>query len=146
VGAQLEHNLERLRVAVDDLLVKLSRQFPRPKQQVIFLINNYDVVLQVLKVSRTLQAAPAPNASSGSGAWCENDVQPRAAPGDAWGEPWSCLCSVVSNAEHVGRSCLPRCSCCGVQLMRGVGGDQKLGSLAGRASHLARCSVSLSGG
>lgn len=128
MGAQLEHNLERLRVAVDDLLVKLSRQFPRPKQQVIFLINNYDVVLQVLKVSRTLQAAPAPNASSGSGAWCENDGQPTASPID---EPWSRLRLVVSNAEHAGRSCLPLCSCCGCQLMRGVGGDQKRGSLAG---------------
>lgn len=52
---QLEHNLERLRVAVDDLLVKLARQFARPKQQSIFLINNYDVVLQVLKVSALRQ-------------------------------------------------------------------------------------------
>ncbi|GAQ91388.1 vacuolar protein sorting-associated protein [Klebsormidium nitens] len=46
---QLEHNLERLRTALDDLLGKLARNFPRPKQQAIFLINNYDVVLAVLK-------------------------------------------------------------------------------------------------
>lgn len=47
---QLELNLERLRTALDDLLGKLARNFARPKQQAIFLINNYDVVLAVLKV------------------------------------------------------------------------------------------------
>eukprot|EP00246_Nothoceros_aenigmaticus_P001290 TRINITY_DN11795_c0_g1_i1.p1 TRINITY_DN11795_c0_g1~~TRINITY_DN11795_c0_g1_i1.p1 ORF type:complete len:481 (-),score=95.18 TRINITY_DN11795_c0_g1_i1:38-1480(-) len=46
---QLELNLERLRVAVDDLLVKLARMFPKQKQQSIFLINNYDMVLTVMK-------------------------------------------------------------------------------------------------
>jgi hypothetical protein len=49
---QLDLNLERLRVAVDDLLVKLSRMFRQQKQQTIFLINNYDLVLSVLKVDR----------------------------------------------------------------------------------------------
>ncbi|KAH9304263.1 hypothetical protein KI387_008667, partial [Taxus chinensis] len=46
---QLELNLDRLRVAVDDLLVKLARMFSKPKQQTIFLINNYDMILAVLK-------------------------------------------------------------------------------------------------
>eukprot|EP00897_Mesotaenium_endlicherianum_P003559 jgi/Mesen1/3230/ME000187S02398 len=46
---QLEMNLERLRAAVDTLLVDLSRVFPKHKQRMIFLINNYDLVLQVLK-------------------------------------------------------------------------------------------------
>jgi len=50
---QLELNLERLRVAVDDLLVKLARMFSRPKQQTIFLINNYDMILAVLKEAGT---------------------------------------------------------------------------------------------
>ncbi|KAJ7547393.1 hypothetical protein O6H91_08G084000 [Diphasiastrum complanatum] len=40
---QLELNLERLRVAADDLLVKLARMFRKQKQQTIFLINNYDM-------------------------------------------------------------------------------------------------------
>lgn len=47
---QLDLNLERLRVAVDDLLVKLARMFRKQKQQTIFLINNYDLILSVLKV------------------------------------------------------------------------------------------------
>ncbi|OWM63440.1 hypothetical protein CDL15_Pgr022185 [Punica granatum] len=46
---QLELNLERLRMAVDDLLVKLAKMFPKPKQQIGFLINNYDVAIAVLK-------------------------------------------------------------------------------------------------
>jgi hypothetical protein len=50
---QLDLNLERLRVAVDDLLVKLSRMFRQQKQQTIFLINNYDLVLSVLKEAGT---------------------------------------------------------------------------------------------
>lgn len=47
---QLDLNLERLRMAVDDLLVKLAKMFPKPKQQIVFLINNYDVAIAVLKV------------------------------------------------------------------------------------------------
>lgn len=50
---QLDLNLERLRVAVDDLLVKLARMFKQQKQQTIFLINNYDLVLSVLKEAGT---------------------------------------------------------------------------------------------
>lgn len=46
---QLDLNLERLRMAVDDLLVKLARMFPRPKLQIVFLINNYDMTIPVLK-------------------------------------------------------------------------------------------------
>ncbi|KAG6541032.1 hypothetical protein Mapa_017605 [Marchantia paleacea] len=52
-GQVLDLNLERLRVAVDDLLVKLSRMFRKQKQQTIFLINNYDMVLAVLKETGT---------------------------------------------------------------------------------------------
>ncbi|XP_043725106.1 vacuolar protein sorting-associated protein 52 A-like isoform X2 [Telopea speciosissima] len=46
---QLELNLERLRMAVDDLLIKLAKMFPKPKLQTIFLINNYDMTIAVLK-------------------------------------------------------------------------------------------------
>ncbi|KAL2619828.1 hypothetical protein R1flu_000033 [Riccia fluitans] len=52
-GQILDLNLERLRVAVDDLLVKLARMFRQQKQQTIFLINNYDMVLAVLKETGT---------------------------------------------------------------------------------------------
>ncbi|KAL0383376.1 UNVERIFIED_CONTAM: Vacuolar protein sorting-associated protein 52 A [Sesamum calycinum] len=46
---QLELNLERLRMAVDDLLVKLAKLFRKPKLQTVFLINNYDMTIAVLK-------------------------------------------------------------------------------------------------
>ncbi|XP_041008150.1 vacuolar protein sorting-associated protein 52 A-like isoform X1 [Juglans microcarpa x Juglans regia] len=46
---QLELNLERLRMAVDDLLIKLGKIFPKTKLQIVFLINNYDMIISVLK-------------------------------------------------------------------------------------------------
>ncbi|KAL8137226.1 hypothetical protein V2J09_003227 [Rumex salicifolius] len=46
---QLELNLERLRMAIDDLLNKLARQFQKPKLQTVFLINNYDMTISILK-------------------------------------------------------------------------------------------------
>ncbi|CAH2066732.1 unnamed protein product [Thlaspi arvense] len=48
---QLDINLERLRMAVDALILKLANLFPKPKQQVAFLINNYDMTISVLKES-----------------------------------------------------------------------------------------------
>lgn len=47
---QLDLNLERLRMAVDDLLIKLARMFTKLKLQIVFLINNYDMTISVLKV------------------------------------------------------------------------------------------------
>ncbi|XP_074316076.1 vacuolar protein sorting-associated protein 52 A-like isoform X2 [Silene latifolia] len=46
---QLEMNLERLRMAVFDLIMKLSTQFHKSKLQSVFLINNYDMTISVLK-------------------------------------------------------------------------------------------------
>lgn len=46
---QLELNMERLRMAVDDLLMKLAKLFPKSKLQTVFLINNYDMTIAVLK-------------------------------------------------------------------------------------------------
>ncbi|KAL5776051.1 hypothetical protein ACOSP7_008977 [Xanthoceras sorbifolium] len=46
---QLELNLERLRMAIDDLLLKLAKLFSKPKSQIVFLINNYDMTIAVLK-------------------------------------------------------------------------------------------------
>lgn len=48
--SQLELNLERLRMSVDDLLFKLAKLFQKPKLQTVFLINNYDMTIAVLKV------------------------------------------------------------------------------------------------
>lgn len=48
---QLELNMESLQMAVDDLLVKqLTKAFPKLKLQTVFLINNYDMTIAVLKV------------------------------------------------------------------------------------------------
>ncbi|KAG9128854.1 hypothetical protein Leryth_009611 [Lithospermum erythrorhizon] len=46
---QLDWNLERLRMAVDVLLVKLANTFTKTKQRTVFLINNYDMTIAVLK-------------------------------------------------------------------------------------------------
>ncbi|CAI9112929.1 OLC1v1013440C1 [Oldenlandia corymbosa var. corymbosa] len=46
---QLELNLERLRMAIDDLINKLAKTFPKAKLQTVFLINNYDMTISVLK-------------------------------------------------------------------------------------------------
>ncbi|XP_010263753.1 PREDICTED: vacuolar protein sorting-associated protein 52 A-like isoform X2 [Nelumbo nucifera] len=46
---QLDLNLDRLRMAVDDLLIKLAQLFPKPKLQTVFLINNYDMTIAVSK-------------------------------------------------------------------------------------------------
>ncbi|XP_039003314.1 vacuolar protein sorting-associated protein 52 A-like isoform X2 [Hibiscus syriacus] len=46
---QLDLNMERLRMAVDDLLMKLAKMFSKPKLQIVFLINNCDMTISVLK-------------------------------------------------------------------------------------------------
>ncbi|XP_022938844.1 vacuolar protein sorting-associated protein 52 A isoform X1 [Cucurbita pepo subsp. pepo] len=46
---QLDLNLERLRMAIDDLLIKLAKAFTKAKSQTVFLINNYDMTISVLK-------------------------------------------------------------------------------------------------
>ncbi|KAL8216218.1 hypothetical protein R6Q57_023055 [Mikania cordata] len=46
---QIDLNMERLKMAIDDLLIKLARIFTKPKLQTIFLINNYDMTIAVLK-------------------------------------------------------------------------------------------------
>ncbi|KAL5713613.1 Vacuolar protein sorting-associated protein 52 [Ranunculus cassubicifolius] len=47
---QLDLNLERLRMAIDDLLNKLAQLFSKPRSQKVFLINNYDMIISVLKL------------------------------------------------------------------------------------------------
>uniref|UniRef100_A0ACD5ZVW6 Uncharacterized protein n=1 Tax=Avena sativa TaxID=4498 RepID=A0ACD5ZVW6_AVESA len=50
---QLDLNLERLRMAIEDLLVKLAKMFAKPKLQTVFLINNYDLTIAILKEAGT---------------------------------------------------------------------------------------------
>lgn len=50
---QLDLNLERLRMAIEDLLVKLAKMFSKPKLQTVFLINNYDLTISILKEAGT---------------------------------------------------------------------------------------------
>ncbi|XP_076915943.1 vacuolar protein sorting-associated protein 52 A-like isoform X1 [Bidens hawaiensis] len=46
---QLDLNMERLKMAIDDLLIKLAKMFTKSKLQTVFLINNYDMTIAVLK-------------------------------------------------------------------------------------------------
>ncbi|RLN41434.1 vacuolar protein sorting-associated protein 52 A-like [Panicum miliaceum] len=46
---QLDMNLERLRSAIDGLLVRLAQNFTTPKLQHLFVLNNYDMAISVLK-------------------------------------------------------------------------------------------------
>ncbi|XVF73980.1 hypothetical protein PTKIN_Ptkin13bG0025000 [Pterospermum kingtungense] len=46
---QLELNMGRLRMAIDDLVMKLATMFSKPKLKIVFLINNYDMTIAVLK-------------------------------------------------------------------------------------------------
>lgn len=46
---QLDLSMGRLRMAIDELIVKLAKAFTKPKLQTVFLINNYDMTIAVLK-------------------------------------------------------------------------------------------------
>lgn len=41
-------------MAIDDLLAKLAKNFTKPKLRTVFLINNYDMTIAILKVSISL--------------------------------------------------------------------------------------------
>lgn len=41
-------------MAVDDLLVKLAKAVVKPKLQTVFLINNYDMTIAILKVRHNI--------------------------------------------------------------------------------------------
>lgn len=43
-------NLERLQSAIDVLLIRLAQTFTATKLQHLFLLNNYDMAISVLKV------------------------------------------------------------------------------------------------
>lgn len=48
---QVEHCLSALQVEVENFVLRMAAEFPQRKEQLIFLINNYDMLLAVLAVS-----------------------------------------------------------------------------------------------
>ena len=43
----MDHNIDRLRFAAMDLLLRLSRRFPKKRTSTIFLVNNFHHIVQV---------------------------------------------------------------------------------------------------
>ena len=43
----MDHNIDRLRFAAMDLLLRLSRRFPKKRMSTIFLVNNFHHIVQV---------------------------------------------------------------------------------------------------
>ena len=43
---QMDHNIDRLRYAALELLLRLSRRFPRQRPATIFLVNNFHHIVQ----------------------------------------------------------------------------------------------------
>lgn len=48
--ALLSNSLLRLRTEVESLLLRLSAELPDKKNRLVFLINNYDLVVSILSV------------------------------------------------------------------------------------------------
>ena len=44
---QMDHNIDRLRYAARELLIRLSKRFPRKRASTIFLVNNLHHIVQV---------------------------------------------------------------------------------------------------
>ncbi|XP_020084115.1 vacuolar protein sorting-associated protein 52 A-like isoform X2 [Ananas comosus] len=55
---QLDMNLEQLHMAIDNLLVRLAERFRIPKSQALFLLNNYDMIIAVLKEAGDIGKIP----------------------------------------------------------------------------------------
>ena len=53
-------------VEVENFVLKMAAEFPSRRDQLIFLINNYDMMLSVLMVRTTSMAADAPCFSLGT--------------------------------------------------------------------------------
>ncbi|XP_039120412.1 vacuolar protein sorting-associated protein 52 A-like [Dioscorea cayenensis subsp. rotundata] len=49
----LDQNIKTLRMAIDDLLVRLAKKFTKPKLQKAFLIQNYEMIIAILREGRT---------------------------------------------------------------------------------------------
>ncbi len=51
---QVDRHLSSLQVEVENIVLRMAAEFPHRKEQLIFLINNYDMMLFVLSVSLRL--------------------------------------------------------------------------------------------
>jgi len=50
--------LAALQVEVENFILRMAAEFPLRKEQLIFLINNYDMMLAVLMVSMHIKVLP----------------------------------------------------------------------------------------
>ncbi|OAY74614.1 Vacuolar protein sorting-associated protein 52 A [Ananas comosus] len=57
-STRLDMNLEQLHMAIDNLLVRLAERFRIPKSQALFLLNNYDMIIAVLKEAGDIGKIP----------------------------------------------------------------------------------------
>ena len=51
-SARVERMLAVLQNEVENFILRLAAEFPERKEQLVFLINNYDMLLSVLMVNR----------------------------------------------------------------------------------------------
>ena len=51
VPFQVDQNLSSLQGEVENFILRMAAEFPSRKEQLLFLINNYDMMLSVLAVS-----------------------------------------------------------------------------------------------
>lgn len=49
---QVDHALSSLQGEVENFVLRMAAEFPQRKEQLIFLINNYDMLLAVLAVRK----------------------------------------------------------------------------------------------
>ena len=54
----MDHNIDRLRYAALELLLRLSRRIPRKRASTIFLVNNLHHIVQVPKILPPLLRRP----------------------------------------------------------------------------------------
>ncbi len=47
----MDRHLSSLQVEVENFVLRMAAEFPHRKEQLIFLINNYDMMLSVLSVT-----------------------------------------------------------------------------------------------
>ena len=72
---QLDNTMDRLRAAVCDLLLRLSKLFPQRKSQVVFLVNNCDLVLSVFAEAAATDSALAGLERSASATFFTEQLQ-----------------------------------------------------------------------
>ena len=64
----MDHNIDRLRYAALELLIRLSKRFPRKRASTIFLVNNLHHIVQVGATQPATEQSckPAPSICRGA--------------------------------------------------------------------------------